>query len=102
MAKKDDKVFYGTKKDKKNVDKTDSDVVVLEKYKLSGETTKSYTYAFNSERKQYDLLVTTIDLKTLESTTEAEELRADSEAVASLYIQKRLSEDMVKKMKGNR
>lgn len=102
MGKKDNKVFYGVEKDKKAVDKQNPDVVVLEKYRLTGETTKSYTYAFNSERKQYDLLVTTIDLKTLKSNTTVEELRADTEAVASLYVQKRLSEDMVNKMKGNK
>ena len=63
------KVFYGVDK-KKKVDKDDETMVELTQYKSSGKTIRAYSFAFNDERKLYDLLIVSIDTATLESTAE--------------------------------
>lgn len=93
------KVFFGVDKSKKEVDNEDIEVVVLNDYKSSGKTATSYSYAYNDNRKHYDLFITTIDLATLESETEVEKLRVDSEARAIMEIQRRQSDDLIKRMK---
>lgn len=91
------KVFYGVDK-KKKVDKED-DIVVVSPYKSNGRSSKAFSFAFNDERKLYDLFVVTIDLETMESSVEVEKLRVDSEARAIMEVQKRNTEAVFKKLK---
>lgn len=92
------KVFYGADK-KKKVDKSDDTVVESTKYKSNGKKIKAYTFAFNDERKQYDILTVTIDSITLESSVEIDEVRISSEAAAMMEVRKRYSNDFVNKEK---
>jgi hypothetical protein len=93
------KVFFGLDKSKKQIDNDETEVVELKDYKSSGKTATAYSYAYNDNRKHYDLFITTIDLTTLESETEVEKLRVDSEARAIMEIQRRQSDDLIKRMK---
>jgi uncharacterized protein YxeA len=92
------KVFYGADK-KKKVDKDVESVVELTKYKSNGKKIKAYTFAFNDERKQFDILTVTIDSATLESSVELDEARISSEAAAMMEVRKRYSDDFVNKGK---
>lgn len=91
------KVFYGTSKNK--VDKADETVVESSEYKSAPKTIEAFTFIFNEERKLYDLLIVTIDTKNLESSVEVEKLRVDSEARAIMEVQKRNSDNYIKRLK---
>jgi hypothetical protein len=81
--------------------KVEEDVVVLKhsEYDKNARILKSYSFAYNSERKAYDMMIVSIDLPTLEMTLEIEKLRVDSEARAMLELQKRYSEDLMKRVR---
>ncbi len=96
------KVFYGADKKKKSVDKEDDSVVELTEYKSSTKVIQAFTYVMNDERKLYDLLIISIDMTTLESTVEVEKLRVDSEARAIMEVQKRNSDNLIKRIKGRK
>lgn len=91
------KVFYGASKNK--VDKTDEAVVESTEYKSAPKTIEAFTFVFNEDRKLYDLLVVTIDTRTLETSIEVEKLRVDSEARAIMEVQKRNSDNYIKRLK---
>lgn len=91
------KVFYGASKNK--VDKTDETVVESSEYKSAPKMIEAFTFLFNEDRKLYDLLIVTIDTKTLESSVEVEKLRVDSEARAIMEVQKRNSDNYIKRLK---
>jgi hypothetical protein len=93
-------VVFAADLKKKKVDKEES--TVLECYKSTKGSHKSYSFVMNDERGCYDILITTIDLETLEATVEVEKMRYDSEARAVVEIQKRVAEDVVRKHKRSR
>lgn len=90
------KVFYGV--DKRKNDKSEENEQ-LSDYESSPKSIESYTFIFNDQRKLYDLLIVTIDTRTLESSVEVENLKVDSEARAIMEVQKRNSDNYIKRLK---
>jgi hypothetical protein len=59
-------------------------------------------FAFNTTRKAYDIITTTVDLKTMESSSEVDKMRFDSEARAIMEVHKRIAEDVTRRNKRSR